>query len=60
MHQSSKSVILFKKNVVSLAAEAECGGIFYNCIVVIGMRNAMEGMGHPQSCTSVITDKTTC
>ena len=35
------------KNVVSSAAEAEYGGIFHNCQVAIGIRNALEGMGHP-------------
>ena len=47
------------KNVVSSAAEAECGGIFHNCVVAIGIRNALEGMGHPQGRTTVITDNST-
>ena len=47
------------KNVVSSAAEAECGGIFHNCITAIGIRNALIGMGHPQSRTEVITDNST-
>ena len=47
------------KNVVSSAAEAECGGIFHNCVVAIGIRNALEGMGHPQGKTTVITDNST-
>ena len=47
------------KNVVSSAAKAECGGIFHNCQVAIGVRNALEGMGHPQGKTKVITDYST-
>ena len=47
------------KNVVSSAAEAECGGIFHNCTIAIGIRNTLQEMGHPQKKTSVITDNTT-
>ena len=47
------------KNVVSSAAEAECGGIFHNCIVAIGIRNTLNEMGHPQGKTLVTTDNTT-
>ena len=36
------------KNVVSSAAEAECGGIFHNCVVAIGLCNTLQEMGHPQ------------
>ena len=47
------------KNVVSSAAEAECGGLFLNCGTAIGIRNTLIGMGHPQGKTSVITDNST-
>ena len=47
------------KNVVSSAAEAECGGLFLNCRTGIGIRNALIGMGHPQGKTPVITDNST-
>ena len=47
------------KNVVSSAAEAECGGIFHNCSTAIGIRNTLTGMGHPQNKTEVITDNST-
>ena len=47
------------KNVVSSAAEAECGEIFHNCTTSIGICNALIGMGHPQSQTEVITDNST-
>ena len=47
------------KNVVSSAAEAECGGLFFNCGAAIGIRNALIGMGHPQGKTPVITDNST-
>ena len=36
------------KNVVSLAAEAECGGLFHNCYTAIGIQNALIGMDHLQ------------
>ena len=36
------------RNVVSSAAEAECGGIFHNCNQAIAIRQALIGMGHPQ------------
>ena len=47
------------KNVVSSAAEAECGGLFHNCSTAIGIRTALEGMGHPQHRTEVITNNST-
>ena len=47
------------RNVVSSAAEAECGGIFHNCVVAIGLRNTLNEMGHPQEKTRVSTDNTT-
>ena len=47
------------KNVVSSAAEAECGGLFHNCTKAIGLRNALNGMGHYQQQTPVITDNST-
>ena len=47
------------KNVVSSAAEAECGGVFHNCIVAIGIRNTLQEMNHPQKKTVVTTDNTT-
>ena len=47
------------KNVVSSAAEAECGGLFHNCCTAIGIRTALIGMGHKQDKTEVITDNST-
>ena len=47
------------KNIVSLAVEAECGGLFHNCSMAIGLRHALNGMGHPQRHTEVITDNLT-
>lgn len=47
------------RNVVSSAAEAECAGIFHNCIVATGIRNTLKEMGHPQPPTPIITDNTT-
>ena len=45
--------------MVSSAAEAECGGLFHNCSRAIGIRTALEGIGHPQHCTEVITNNST-
>ena len=47
------------RNVVSSAAEAECGGVFHNCIVALGLRNTLNEMGHPQQKTIITTDNTT-
>ena len=47
------------KIVVSSAAKAECVGLFHNCSTIIGIRTTLEGMGHPQDRTPVITDKST-
>ena len=47
------------RNVVSSAAEAECGGIFHNCVVAIGIRNMLNEMCHPQSKTQITTNNTT-
>ena len=47
------------KNVVSSAAEAECGGLFLTCSTAIGIRNVLNGMGHPQGKTLVVTDNST-
>ena len=47
------------KNVVSSAAEAECGGLFHNCTTAIGLRHALIGLGHTQNKTPVITDNST-
>ena len=47
------------KNVVSSAAEAECGGLFLNYGTAIGICNTLIGMGYPQGKTPVITDNST-
>ena len=44
---------------MSSAVEAECGGIFHNCVVAISIRNDLEGMGHLQGQTKVVTDNST-
>ena len=44
------------KNVVSSAAEAECAALFHNCMVKVGIRHALAGLGHPQQQTDVFTD----
>ncbi len=47
------------KNVVSSAARSEYGGLFHNCTTAIGLCNALNGMGHQQQQTPVITDNST-
>ena len=47
------------RNVVSSAAEAECAGIFHNCVVATGIRNTLNEMGRTQQQTRVTTDNTT-
>ena len=47
------------KNVVSSVAEAQCGGIFHNCVVAIGIWNTLEGIGHPQGRTKEVTENST-
>ena len=39
--------------------EAECGALFHNCNVAIGIRNALMGWGHKQGKTPVITNNST-
>jgi len=47
------------KQVVSSAAEAELGTLFYNCKAACSLRTALEEMGHPQPPTPVQTDNST-
>ena len=47
------------KNVVSSAAEAECVALFHNCMTAVGIWHALQGLGHPQARTEVITDNST-
>ena len=44
------------KNVVSSVAKAECAALFHNCSIAVGICSTLEGLGHPQHCTEVITD----
>ena len=50
---------VYLKNAVSSAAEAECGALFHNCTVAIGIQNVLTGLGHKQGKTPVITDNST-
>ena len=43
-------------NAVSSAAEAECGGIFHNCTMAIGIQNTLNAIGYLQEKIEVITD----
>eukprot|EP00957_Ditylum_brightwellii_P107298 8187315-Ditylum_brightwellii.AAC.1 len=36
------------KNVVCLAAEAECGGLFHNTQNAVMIRNILQALNHPQ------------
>eukprot|EP00957_Ditylum_brightwellii_P118367 9027262-Ditylum_brightwellii.AAC.1 len=47
------------KNVVCLAAEAECGGLFHNGQKAIMIRGLLQQMGHPQNPTKMKTDNST-
>ena len=47
------------KNVVCSAAEAECGGIFYNGQMAKTLRQVLTEMGHPQNPTQLKTDNKT-
>ena len=39
------------QNVMSLAAEAECGALFYNSKELKALRTTLREMGHPQKAT---------
>eukprot|EP00957_Ditylum_brightwellii_P159852 12167824-Ditylum_brightwellii.AAC.1 len=47
------------KSVVCLAAEAECGSIFYNSQTAIVIHRILEEIGHPQQPMKVKTDNAT-
>ena len=47
------------RHVVCSAAEAETHGLFTNCQNTIIIRNALNGLGHKQNKTVVISDNTT-
>ena len=47
------------KNIVCSAAEAECGGLFNNAQVAIGIRRTLKAIGHPQQPTRLKTDNKT-
>ena len=47
------------KNIVCLAAEAECGGLFQNAQVALRIRRTLEAIGHPQGPTRIKTDNST-
>jgi hypothetical protein len=47
------------KHVVGSAAEAECGGCYYNAQKAIPIRIALHDLGHPQPKTPIKTDNST-
>ena len=47
------------KNIVCLAAEAKCAGLFHNAQVALGIRRTLEAIGHPQQPTKIKTDNNT-
>jgi len=47
------------RNVLSSAAEAECGALFNNMKEAVALRNTLEEMGHPQPPTPVQVDNST-
>jgi hypothetical protein len=44
------------KSVMSSAAEAELGGLFYNCKEAAALRTTLADMGYPQPATPIQTD----
>ena len=47
------------KHVMSSAAEAELGGLFFNMKDAAPIRAALEEMGHPQPPTAIVVDNST-
>ena len=47
------------KNIVCSAAEAECGGLFHNAQVALGIQRTLKAIGHPQGPTRIKTDNST-
>ena len=47
------------KHVMSSAAEAELGGLFFNMKDAVPIRAALEEMGHPQPPTAIVVDNST-
>ena len=47
------------RNVVSSAAGAECGALFYNAKELEALRTTLREISHPQQATEIITDNST-
>eukprot|EP00957_Ditylum_brightwellii_P057291 4342378-Ditylum_brightwellii.AAC.1 len=47
------------KHVVCSTAETECGALFHNSQTVMGPRNHLEAIGHPQQPTKIKTNNKT-
>ena len=41
------------------AAEAECAGLFHDCLKAVIIRRILEALGHKQNASSVKTDNST-
>ena len=52
-------VLTIMRNVISSAAEAECGALFYNAKGIKAIRITLREMGHPQQATKIITENST-
>jgi hypothetical protein len=50
---------IIMRNVMSLAAEAECGALFNNTKDSVALRNTLAKMGHPQPPTPVQVENST-
>jgi hypothetical protein len=50
---------IIMRNVMSSAAEAECGALFNNTKDGVALHNTLAGMGHPQPTTPVQVDNST-
>jgi hypothetical protein len=53
----NKSTII--RNVMSLAAKAECGALFDNTNEGAPLQNTLAEMGHPQTSTPIQVDNST-
>jgi hypothetical protein len=47
------------RTIMSSAAEAEVGSLFINSRAAVGLRSALQEMGHPQPPTPIMTDNST-
>ena len=49
-------ILAIIRNVISLAAEVECGALLYNTKELESLRKTLADMGHPKQATEIIKD----